>query len=868
MAFLNKHFLKAIIHSTIVWCGVGLFACKDPAPGKPAPPAQDTLASYLETLYELVDKQPDYYAAKTDSLLATVWRQPNGEKEKTSYLDFVLNSAYHLQQLGQIPASTRWYEQGLNFLQTAKLPSYDGIEFVLKPLGNNYVRLGDFDKAIGVQQMAIDAAQQNNPQLLAALQANLAITYWSFQQYDTALRIANKALDYTQFDQSSKGRVWNIKATILLEQGQLDSAAFCNQQALAFFRSTAGENATPIWVVATLETGGRILLQQNQPAAAFVKLNNARQLLQETYPDERPREQAKLMVSQAQAQLQLKSNQSAILLFQQAITQFIQAPQIYFPDNTVTAAYAGLAQAFQQKGSDSALHYHQLAVENDYYTQQLITTSASSSNFLVRETAMSQAAIEAMQQAYQKTNNPLWLQKQCWLMELTKARQLQTEMRRTKSWSTTDQQKINPLLQELRFEYLRLAESTDAGAQLAIRESIRTKELALGLQENRFAQALAQPSFQQFLASTNALQKNNALVSYYFTDQDLRIITAANNQWQSFVLSADSVQQSVTQMMGSYFNENGSTFVNNPQAYFAQSHRLLQQLLPTINNNQKRIIIAADGCLHQLPFEALSANASNQFLGASTTVSYVFSLMQYQQQVAPSAIDLPIQLIAFDEPHLGFAALPNAKRESKYIAAEFNAKELVATDLTMNELEKQLQEKAILHFATHAVADTNGAQPFLVLKEKCYLGQLQYTTTNAPLVVLTACETAKGQLQAGEGLSSIGRTFLSKGVKGVLAGRWKVDDAVAPKIIQEFYNALRQSNNPADALQKARQQYLSQASLAQQDPKLWAVFCYMGIDQNIRPQQKPISTYWILAAIAILLSLIVWFKKNYGKKKG
>ena len=162
----------------------------------------------------------------------------------------------------------------------------------------------------------------------------------------------------------------------------------------------------------------------------------------------------------------------------------------------------------------------------------------------------------------------------------------------------------------------------------------------------------------------------------------------------------------------------------------------------------------------------------------------------------------------------------------------------------------------------YAVVNDSSNQPYLVLQKKFYLAQLQYTVTASPLVVLTACETAAGQLQTGEGIVSLGRAFISKGVKGVVASRWKVDDAVAPVFVKTFYEQLNSIHSPAAALMHARKKYLqSTTSLSQKNPLLWAGFSYMGVEQQIELKKATrVSWYWWLL-IPIIIIIILQKRK-------
>jgi CHAT domain-containing protein len=218
---------------------------------------------------------------------------------------------------------------------------------------------------------------------------------------------------------------------------------------------------------------------------------------------------------------------------------------------------------------------------------------------------------------------------------------------------------------------------------------------------------------------------------------------------------------------------------------------------------------------------------------------------------------LPVTVYTFAQPYAGFAALPNSVSEAKKIKKQYAATIADAAAATETSFSEAIQSSSVLHIASHAVADSM-QQPYLVLQKKFYLGQLQYIVTASPLVVLTACETAAGSLQEGEGVASIGRSFISKGVKGVVASRWKVDDAVAPAFIESFYSSLQRQHSPVTALHEARKLYLQNTTtLAQKNPLLWSGFSYLGVDQQIQLQTSSFNWYWLL--LLLLLPIGFYF---------
>lgn len=385
--------------------------------------------------------------------------------------------------------------------------------------------------------------------------------------------------------------------------------------------------------------------------------------------------------------------------------------------------------------------------------------------------------------------------------------------------------------------------------------------MQLGLQENRFAQLLEQPSFQQFQQKLKEVTAKADFISYTIANNNIYQLHVTAGTVNCNLLPA-TVQQQTDSLLQTYFTATSAAFNNNPATYFRLSNEVRKQLIPFGISNRS-IIISSDGWLHNLPFEALSSDGKQRFLAEQTAISYVYSFLQYVQETKQQTGKLPLTVYTFSKQQNGFAALPNSLIEAKQLSKQFKVNSNEATITDANAFVASMQSGVVLHIAAHAVADSL-QQPFLVLKQKFYLGQLQYVVTASPLVVLTACETAAGKIQDDEGVASIGRAFISKGVKGVIASRWKVDDAVAPAFIQSFYSSLQKQHSPVTALHEARKLYLQNTTtLAQKNPLLWSGFSYLGIDQQIELQTSSFNWYWLL--LLLLLPLGFYFFRKIKK---
>jgi CHAT domain-containing protein/Tfp pilus assembly protein PilF len=152
-----------------------------------------------------------------------------------------------------------------------------------------------------------------------------------------------------------------------------------------------------------------------------------------------------------------------------------------------------------------------------------------------------------------------------------------------------------------------------------------------------------------------------------------------------------------------------------------------------------------------------------------------------------------------------------------------------------------LAQARYVHFATHGILGLDtGQPPALVLSligndgkrdedggindGFLRLDEVTRLQLNADLVVLSACETGKGRLYAGEGVTGLARAFLYAGSRGVVCSLWAVDDRETATFMAQLYSGLKDGQAAADALRAAKLEMIR----ANKAPVYWAPFILIG----------------------------------------
>ena len=312
-----------------------------------------------------------------------------------------------------------------------------------------------------------------------------------------------------------------------------------------------------------------------------------------------------------------------------------------------------------------------------------------------------------------------------------------------------------------------------------------------------------------------------------------------------------------------YFRDNladAKTPIPQLQKSARQLDEKLMQPIRQLLGNTKTILLSPDAALNLIPFEAL-VDENNQYLVENYHITYLTSgrdLLRlkdkFASQQSPLIIADPFygkagEKVALtrsiDLSEFTFPGLPGTEEEAKAIKNILpQATVLTGSQATENAV-KQVKKPNILHIATHGffkpesnVIENPLLRSGLVLAgvtigqsagDDGVLTALETTNLNlvgTKLVVLSACDTARGDIKIGQGVYGLRRALVIAGSESQLISLWKVSDDATKDLMVAYYGRLQKGEGRSEALRQIQLGMLKVEK--QKHPFYWASFIPSG----------------------------------------
>lgn len=166
---------------------------------------------------------------------------------------------------------------------------------------------------------------------------------------------------------------------------------------------------------------------------------------------------------------------------------------------------------------------------------------------------------------------------------------------------------------------------------------------------------------------------------------------------------------------------------------------------------------------------------------------------------------------------------------------------LLNGDFTLARFQNQVETSPfpVIHIATHGIFSSDPEKTMILASDKpikvWQLDRLlrsrnQSSRDTIELLVLSACQTAKGDKRASLGIAGIA---VQAGARSTLASLWNVSDRSTALFMGEFYRALKAGATKAEALQKVQLAFLKNPDHKGEyknyaHPYYWAAFILAG----------------------------------------
>ncbi|QIR39659.1 CHAT domain-containing protein [Tolypothrix sp. PCC 7910] len=250
------------------------------------------------------------------------------------------------------------------------------------------------------------------------------------------------------------------------------------------------------------------------------------------------------------------------------------------------------------------------------------------------------------------------------------------------------------------------------------------------------------------------------------------------------------------------------------------------------NSKIKTLTFVLDGSLRNLPMAALYDGKNYLVEKYSLALSPGMQLLQAHSLKRDN---IKVITAALSEARQGFKALPAVKSEVTEISAEISSQLLLNEEFTDTNLQTAIKSIpfSVLHLATHGQFSSKSDDTFILswdgkinVKELSEFLKSRNEVNSIPveLMVLSACQTAKGDNRAILGLAGVA---VRSGARSTLATLWAVQDESTAKFMVEFYKHLKKPGiGKAEALRQTQLTFLQDANF--QHPYYWSAFVLVG----------------------------------------
>ncbi|WP_299431998.1 CHAT domain-containing protein [uncultured Aquimarina sp.] len=309
--------------------------------------------------------------------------------------------------------------------------------------------------------------------------------------------------------------------------------------------------------------------------------------------------------------------------------------------------------------------------------------------------------------------------------------------------------------------------------------------------------------------------------------------------------------------------------------YHKTAYRIFNQLIPEHVYSLikgKNVTILPDYALQHLSFETLiTSEQDHSYLIRDAEIRYAYSMSYLEQNNQrnrkPELGFLGVAPIEFDIKEL--SSLIHSKKEVTSISDILLGDTLLEEKSIKDSVISSFDQYRIIHLSTHADVG-NVTNPWIAFRDqKLTLQEIYATKNQSDMVVLSACKTSLGTLNKGEGVMSLARGFFYAGTNSVVSSLWSVNDKANQELMIDFYKNIDQGLTKSTALRNAKLNYINAHDGSELSPFYWGSLILIGDNNVIILNQNSIK-YYVISILFLLITIgvgLYYFQKKNRKVK-
>ena len=860
---------------------------------------KDTLFPQKNNIYRLNDNLEayyyhyiDYYVAHKNKIspkflekaIKNQWRNPNTKKEYTAKLHLLINEAFYFKEAGEIKKSILAYEEALKLYQEhSNLLDYNIIGYCLKPLANNYTRIGDYKRADELFKYTISIAkeQDNNKELIATY-LNLSIKYQSIGDIEKAISLLNKAIDLNPnkeqlsllYSQLAKNELllknYNLAYETILKSELSDVNSknkITNNASLARYYVQKKEYKSALNL---LFDNLKLEKEKRRKAKTFIEISSIFSLTNQ----------------QAKALFYLNKALATLLPSFNPNTIFdLPEKEFFYPENSIKEALdaKGLILEKMQKYDLAIVHYQFSFVVEDLLRNSYLSQKAK----LIQQSEnrkRSEKLIALYDILYRKNPNDSILFNMINVMEHVKSTVLSSVLNEKNRYAIIKND-------SLYLNYLTLKkdiavydskiqdESLKAHPDIKFLEQLNKKKTelntsfsVLNIELQKKYPLLNEMNYKvDFKVIIKSLLDKKQLIFYFFnTNTHLYVFRIGNKTITYKKIEKTDTYIAFLQNYISFFSGGSPDKIDHHISEYKKSaYNLYHLFFENENLQAKDIVIIPDQKLNFMPFDALltrKVTTNNYellpYFVKENKISYGYSLTILKQLRELESRKKLNKIIGFfpifKNNYRNNNELKYTNDEKETIAKYYNGTFLVGEKATKENFLKESGNFDIIHISTHADAgDFTHPAKIEFYDKSLSLLEVYGLHFKSNLMVLSACETGIGKLEKGEGVMSLSRGFSYAGIPNLVVSQWKVNDKSTGILMGNFYKNLKTSNAISFSLQRAKINYLEAKNIDvyKKNPYYWAGFIYVGTVPKSLP--NTINHYYFYGFLLLIIFLLI-----------